>query len=826
MPLIKAKKHKELKPEELKWNCDLSELEFESTTSLKPIEGIVGQERALKALKIGVEIKSPGYNIFITGISGTGKFTTIQKVLEKMRPQATELFDYAYVNNFEDPDRPTLLIFPKGKAKQFKQDLKNAMNFLTEKIPNALENEPFLSQKKKLISEYGESQQNLMANFERELKKENFTLGQIKTGDMVRPEIFVLVNDKPVLVSQLEEFVQQKKLEKREINKIIKKYSAFQEELQIVFRKSFQLSQKFREEIHSLEQKAVQDIVLATLESLKEKYPYEQVKKHLKKLGENVLQNLDIFKGTSATDGGTEEDLLPEILKIYDVNIILDNSNVEERPVVVETSPTFTNLFGLIEKTLDPSGGWYSDFTQIKAGSLLRANGGYLILNAMDAFSEPGVWKTLKRIMLYGKLEIQDVSNVYPLTPSILKPEPIEINAKIIFIGNDYLYSLLSDYENDFNKLFKIKAEFDYEMRRNKQALQEYAGVVKKLITTEGLLEFDKSAIAKIIEFGARYAGSKDKLTTRFAYVADLAREASFWAKDDGEEIVSAYHVQQAYDANKERNSLRESKIREAISNDILLIDTKGKRVGQINGLAVYQNGKYSFGKPTRITASVSIGNGNIINVEREAGLSGNVHNKGVLIINGYFRENFGKKIPPSFTASLVFEQGYGMIDGDSASIAEVAAIISALSDVPINQQIAVTGSINQKGDVQPIGGINEKIEGFFETCKMQGLTGSQGVIIPVQNVNDLMLNDEVVAAVRKKKFHIYPVAKVEEALEILTGVSAVEILKTGKYKANTLYGIVEKKLEKFREATKPKQAQVKSRTRESKTKKRKKKLE
>ncbi len=819
MPLLRAPKHTELKPEELKLECNVSNFDFESTSTLKPIEGIVGQERAIKALKIGVEMKSPGYNIFVTGLSGTGKFTTIRKVLETMRPDGAKLKDYAYVNNFEDPDRPKLLIFPAGEAKKFKKDLISAIKFLREKIPNALENEPFLTYKKKLVEKFTDNQRKLMSSFEEELKKEDFTLGQVKSGDMVRPEIFALVDKKPVLIPQLEEFVQKKKISRKKAEEIVKKYAAFQEELQLVFKKSFQLSQDYKKEINELEQKAVRDIIHAALESLKEKYPYEKVKEHLEKLGEDILLNLDTFKGLPSAEDKPEDFTGKDFPVEYDVNVILDNSSTKERPVIIETSPTFANLFGVIEKSFDPSGGWYSDFTQIKAGSLLRANGGYLILNALDAFSEPGVWKTLKRVMLYGKLEIQDFATLYQFSPSILKPEPIEINTKIIFIGNNELYSLLSEFEHDFNKIFKIKADFDYEMKRTPQALNEYAGVVKKLIETEGLLEFDKSAIAKIIEFGSRYAGRKDKLTTRFAYVADLAREASFWAKDDGEKIVSAYHVQQAYDANKERNSLGETKIQEAILENVLLIDTEGKRVGQINGLAVYSNGKYSFGKPTRITASVSLGNGSIINVEREAGLSGSAHNKGVLIISGYFREKFGRKIPLSFTASLVFEQGYGMIDGDSASITEICALLSTISGIPIKQSLAITGSVNQKGDIQPIGGVNEKIEGFFDVCKARGLNKKQGVIIPARNVKDLMLKDEIIEAVKNKEFHIYSISTVEEAIELLTGVRAGKLLKSGHYQANTVFGEVEKKLREMRKLVKPAPPKTENKSKSTKKK-------
>jgi ATP-dependent Lon protease len=407
----------------------------------------------------------------------------------------------------------------------------------------------------------------------------------------------------------------------------------------------------------------------------------------------------------------------------------------------------------------------------------------------------------------------------------VLKPEPIPITTKIIFIGNNYIYSYLSQSEDDFNKIFKVKAEFDYEMDRSERTISEYVQFIKKLVQSENLLDFDKSGIAKITEHGARYAGDQNKLTTRFSYLADLIRESVFWAKDNGDKLVNAYHVNHAYSSMVERQGLYESKMKEMIDEGTILIDTKGKRVGQINGLAVYGNGNFSFGKPSRITATTSLGNGNIINVEREAGLSGNTHNKGILIIAGYFRETFGKKIPLSFTASIVFEQGYGTIDGDSASVTEICALLSSLSCIPIKQNFAITGSVNQKGDIQPIGGVNEKIEGFYEVCKLKGFTKDQGVIIPKQNIKDLMLKDEVIDSVNKKEFRIYAVEKVSEAIEILTGIKAGEPNEHGHYPANTLFGMVEKTLKEMRQAMKGQQAQntapvAQSNTQTKKTKK------
>jgi len=799
MAIQKAKKHAELKPEQLKFIYNPKDLKFDTSLELKPIEGIFGQERAIKALQIGVSMKSHGYNIFITGLSGTGKFTTVKKMLETINPDCGQLFDYAYVNNFDDEDRPVVLKFPAGEAAKFKKEMSNTIKFLQENIPSVMESDFFLKKKKKIIAEYGETQQELLTNFEERLAKEGFALGQLKEGEMVRPEIFYVHEKQNYFITQMDELITKNVISKQKAQVIFKKYTDFQEELQAIFRKSLQLNQSFKDKIKSLETQIAKDIVQASFDDLREQFGEDKVLEYIDKVILNILENLDIFKGNKPAKEETSTGIIVDYFKEYDVNIVLDNSRLTSCPLVVETSPTYTNLFGTIEKYSDGTGNWLADFTRIKAGSLLRANGGYLIINAMDAFNEPGVWRALKRVMLYGLLEIQDVSTFYFASPSALKPEAIEINTKVIFIGNNYIYSLLSNYEDDFNKIFKIKAEFDYEIKRTEHNISEYIKVIKKLIQDEKLLEFDSSAIAKLLEYSARYAGEKNKLTTRFAYIGDLAREANFWALDVNDRIVSAYHVQQAFLSSRERHGLDEDKISEMIHDGTFLIDTDGARVGQINGLAVYGNNHNSFGKPTRITASVSLGNGSIINVEREAGLSGSSHNKGLLIISGYFRETFGKKIPLSFSASIVFEQGYGMIDGDSASVTEICVLVSALSEIPIKQNFAITGSVNQKGDIQPIGGVNEKIEGYFDVCNSRGLNGSHSVIIPIQNVKDLMLKDSVIQAVKEGKFHIYSVSRVEEAVEILTGFKAGKRNANGNFELNSVYGIVEKKLREMK---------------------------
>lgn len=790
----KPTKHIELKPEELRWKCDPEIFEFESTEDIDPIEGILGQERALKAIRLGVDLKSPGYNIYIAGLSGSGKATTVKQMLEKISGDCPRLYDFAYVNNFKDPDQPLLIKFHKGQAKEFKQDLNSAIEVLKQRIPIALESELYLSRRKNIVEEYNQKEQNLMNSFDAELREKGFSLGQIRVGDQIRPDIIPLIEGQPVPVFQLEELIKQNKISKEDAQQIITEYNQHQQKLQIIFKKGLKISQEFQEKLQQLEKESAEIIVHGIFEGLKEKFNSNSALEHLNTIEDNILDNIQVFKGAKPEGELTQEGLMIDYFREYDLNIILDNSETVECPVIVETNPTYSNLFGSIERVNDGKGNWYSDFTNIKAGSLLRANGGYLVLNVMHLFEEPGVWKSLKRVLTYNKLEIQESPYHLSMASTSLKPQPIDIDTKVILIGSQMIYAYLSEREYDFKKMFKVKADFDYEIIRSENVLNEYARVIKKLIKQEKLKEFDKSAIAHLLEISAIMAGRQNKLTLRFSRIADIAREASFWATDDGFNTVSAAHIEKAYQFARERHGMLEDKVNEMFENKTLLIDTVGEKIGQINGLAVYNADFYSFGRPTRITATVSLGSGTIINVEREAGMSGRHYNKGVLIISGYFRETFGQDQPLSFNANLVFEQSYGMVDGDSASCTEIFALLSTLAGLPIKQSIAVTGSLNQKGDVQPIGGVNEKIEGFFDICKLNGLSGDQGVIIPVQNVSDLMLREDVINAVRKNRFHIYPIARVEEGIEILTDVKAGK--KTDKgYEEGTVFYLVEKKI-------------------------------
>ena len=489
---------------------------------------------------------------------------------------------------------------------------------------------------------------------------------------------------------------------------------------------------------------------------------------------------------------------------VYDINILLDNSDTEGRPVIIERNPTYANLFGTIERTKDAQEGWVSDFASIKAGSVLQADGGYLIINAVEALTEPGVWTMMKRILLHRKIQIQPLESLFQYgawqATSGMKPEEIRLNVKVIMIGPSDLYQALFHAEEDFRKIFKINAQFDYEIERTDNILEQYAQFIRRLTKEEQLPPFDRDGVAAIAEYAVERAGGAGKISLRFSDIADILREASYWAVSKGNDVVSRRHVDKAIRMMIDRNSMWKEKITERIDDGTLMIATAGSRIGQINGLAVYDLGQVSFGKPTRITATVSVGRSGIINIDREANLSGSIYNKGALILTGFFRHRFAQDRPLSFSASIVFEQSYGGVEGDSASSTEVYALLSALSRIPIRQDFAVTGSVNQWGEIQPIGGVKEKIEGFFDVCCRRGLTGTQGVLIPVQNVPELMLREDVVTAVEEEKFHIYSVSTIDQGIEILTGVAAGVRDDEGKWTEGSINGLVEERIEELSE--------------------------
>lgn len=792
IPFRPAPLHQPLPIEKLRWHCPLDLIPAETTEAVSPIEGIIGQDRALQALKLGIELYGPGYNIFVSGLSGTGKATTIKTILEKIQSRQAEARDYCYVHNFADPDRPCLLMFEAGEGKKFKSDMDETMSMVVERMPGRYEDEDVQRKRQALIDEFNQLEMELFTEYEQRITPDGFVLGRIQDGQTMQPEILVKLGEKSVLLSDLPAAVEEGLLTEEEVAQYTETYGEHKRALRDVLRRGIKLSREYQKKILEHERREGALHLLTLFQDMLDTYTDQKVQEYLNTVMENILENLEQFRSPGDEDTGVPVE--------FEVNLLLDNSRTSCCPVIVETIPTFRNLFGTIERKQDARGFYSSDFTSIKPGSLLQADGGFLVINAADALTEPGVWKSLQRVLLYRKLEIQSPEMFAQQSISAMKPEAIDVNVKVILIGNNEIYWALSTLERDFKKIFKIKAEFDYEMPNTDIAVIQYTALVRKLIADEGLRHFDKHAIAGIVEYGARLVDHQRKLTTQFSEIADIVREANYWCGQNSHKYVTAVHVDKAIEETYNRHALYEDKLQEMIQEEILLIDIEGERVGQINGLAIHGGERFAFGKPTRITASVSAGKSGIINIEREARMSGSTHDKGVLILSGFILEQFAKERPLSLTASISFEQSYSGIDGDSASSTEAYALLSALTELPIKQSIAVTGSINQKGDIQPIGGVNQKIEGFFEVCERRGLTGDQGVIIPIQNVDNLMLRGNVVEAVRAGTFHVWAVRNVCEGIELLTGVEAGERDANGQYPPETIFGMVERRLKRLRE--------------------------
>lgn len=774
----------ELRPEQLYWRCPPEMIPYDSTADCPACEDIIGQDQALQSLKTGLEIKSRGYNIFITGMVGTGRTTTIKKFLEKLRATGEVPDDLIYVNNFHKPDEPALLTLPAGQGRSLSEGMDKLMAMLRINVPELLKSQYFQEKKQAILETQQRKQREILQKFDDLVATEGFTVIQVPMGILTRPDLIPVVDGQPTPFNKLEALVREGKMSRAQLDEFKKKYEQLTEQLEKLITTLREIDEETRALLKTQEAEACTPLIKGGLSDLRQKLPYPSVQKYLDEIEKNLIQDLDLFKATPKEE--PEKEGLDPFLP-YRVNLLVDNSETRGAPVVMEISPTYPNLFGTIEYSYSRFGVAQTDFTKIKAGSFLKANGGYLVLNALDVLTEPGVWTTLIRTLRYQIFEIQNPITVFALSTARLKPEPIKCRVKVILIGDDYLYNLLYLYDEEFKKIFKIKAEFDSEMDKNNKTINDYVRFIKKICQEDNLLPVDREGIAAIVEFGVRLAGRQKKISTRFHLIADIVREADYWAKYNGKELISRAEVKKAIEEKVERVNLIERKIQELIEEGTILIDTEGRVVGQVNGLAVYDTGELTFGKPTRITARTSTGRAGIINIEREADLSGRTHNKGVLILSGYLRGKYAQNKPFALSASIAFEQSYSGIDGDSASAAEVYAILSSLSGLPLRQDLAVTGSINQKGEIQPIGGINEKIEGFYRVCKARGLTGTQGVIIPYQNIKNLMLKEEVVQAVAEGKFHIYPIRTVDEGMEILTGVRAGERLEDGSYEAETV---------------------------------------
>ncbi|HOM94068.1 MAG TPA: ATP-binding protein [Candidatus Saccharicenans sp.] len=786
----------ELKPEELAWSCPEELIPFESTAECLACEGIIGQEKALKSLETGLEIKSRGYNIFITGLVGTGRTTTIKKFLERIKVGQPVPDDLLYVNNFKKPEEPLFLSLPAGKGRLLSDGLDRLINMLKANIPELLKSQFFQERKQSIVDSQQRKQREVLQKFNDLVSAEGFAVIQVQMGLFTRPDLLPVIEGQPTPFNKLEALAKEDKFPKKKLEELKKKYSQLTDQLEKVISQLKAIDDETQLLLKNQEIEVCSPLIKGGLNDLRQGLPFPAVQSYLEEIEKNLLEDLDLFKGQKTEDENQPEEFDPFL--DYRVNLLVDNSDLQGAPVIMEITPNYINLFGTIEYSYGHFGLGQTDFTKIKAGSFIKANGGYLVLNALDVLSEAGVWASLKRTLRYQTYEIQNPVSPFLISTKRLKPEPIKCDVKVIMIGDDYLYNLLYFLDDDFKKIFKVKAEFDSEMEKTEKTIIDYATFIKKISNEDKLQPVGRDGIAAIVEFGVRQAGRQKKLSTRFHLIADVVREADYWARKNGHQLVSRQDVQTAIKEKVERVNLVERKIREMIEEGTILIDTQGKTVGQVNGLAVYDTGELTFGQPTRITARTSMGRAGVISIERESDLSGKTHNKGVLILAGYLRGKYAQNKPFALSASIAFEQSYSGVDGDSASSTEVYAILSSLSGLPLRQDLAVTGSLNQKGEIQPIGGVNEKIEGFFAVCRAKGLTGTQGVIIPYQNVSNLMLSEEVVQAVKNGQFHIYPIKTIDEGLEILTGVKAGERQADGSFEEGTVNYMVDKELERL----------------------------
>lgn len=786
---------KALPPEALRYHGDVSCFDFETTEAVPPLEGMIGQERAVKAVEFGLLTKNPGYNMYISGAVGTGKITYAEAAIRQAAAQEAAPDDWCYVNNFENPSQPIAFSLPAGLGFMLRKDIDSLVEELKTDIPKVFNSEDYEQAKNTILSKLQEQRTQTLEAFNQRAIELGIMPQWSTTGFVGVP----MSGDKPLTP---EEFQQ---LEQEERETIEKKLLAVHEKALESIRFVQNVERQAREEIKELDGKVGLFAVGYVIDDLLAKYrEHEAVVEYLESVKKDVVKNIHDFKPES------DEDANPFLLfqkgakeaakEKYKINLLVDNRETRGAPVIMESNPTYYNLVGRVEYETR-MGMVSTDFTMIKPGALHRANGGYLILHVRDVLTNLGSWDGLKRALKTKKLFLENLGEHYGmLAMASLKPAAIPIQVKVVLIGNPYLYNLLFSHDEDFCKLFKVYADFDVAMDNNQLNNQKLAGFISSTVSRENLKHFDRAAVCEVAAYSSRLAGSQRKLTTRFSEVVELLCEADVWATLDNSLLVSDRHIRKAICEKRYRSNKYEEKLQEMFADGTLLIDTAGVKVGQINGLAVLSIGEYLFGKPSRITANTFIGKSGIVNIERETKSSGASHTKGVLILSGYLGEKYAQGFPLAVTVSLTFEQLYEGVDGDSASSTELYAILSSLSGLPLKQSIAVTGSVNQKGEIQPIGGATEKIEGYFAVCKLKGLTGDQGVMIPYQNIDHLNLNDEVISAVKAGVFHIYAVKTVDEGIEVLTGIPAGQQQPDGSYPSGTVHALVSRKLQNYTE--------------------------
>ena len=790
-----------LKPKDLKNECKPSEFSFKTTKDFVFKEEPLHQERGVKGIDFALNMRSEGYNLFVSGPTGTGRNTQVKKAVYAIAAKQRTPDDWLYVYNFKTEDESISIPLPSGKGKVFQTDIHEMVEDLKVDIPKAFESDDYEKRKHEILKDYKYKRDSTFLEIEEEASKKGFVLKQSATGVILVPsagEVAMTNEEYEKLTSKQKEKIEKEKHELHiRIDRVLNEVRVMEKEA--------------KNKIKKLEKEVILYSVRHTIDELRFKYrEYEQIIQHLNRLQEDILANIDLFRGQeeNAAQVPFAQPKAPDkqnSFKKYEVNLFIDNSGLEGAPVIIEPNPTYYNLLGRMEY-IAHFGTMTTDFTLIAPGALAKANGGYLILQAMDVLKAFMAWEAIKRVIRNHQIKMEDINEQFRLiSTTSLKPSPIPCDVKIILIGPSWIYQTLYQHDEDFRKMFKVKADFDVEMDRDKEKIKKYAAFIKVRCDIEKLRHLDKNAVARIVEYGSRLVGKRDKLSARFVSIADILRESDYWAGLDNSEYVKEKHVHKAIEEKNYRSNLIEDKISELIHQGTLLIDIEKKQVGQINGLAVYDMGDYMFGKPSRITVRTYIGQKGVVDIERQVKMGGNIHSKGVMILDGYIGEKYAQDKSLTLSASICFEQSYDGVDGDSASSTEAYCLMSSLSGIPLRQDIAVTGSMNQHGMVQPIGGVNAKVEGFYHVCKLKGLTGNQGVMIPSTNLKHLMLKDEVIKAVKEGKFHLWAVSTIDEGIEVLTGVKAGKLSKKGKYPTDTIHYLVQKKLDEYSEKMSPK---------------------
>jgi len=765
----------------LRWTCDPGQLEFETTDDLEDLEEFLGQARALDAVQFGITIRRDGYNLYVIGPPGVGKRTIVQSFLEKKSATERKPSDWCYVHNFEDSHNPKTLQLPAGRGAEFVRDMENLIEDLMASIPAALEVEEHRSRVQQIEQKAKARQTEALQELTEKASSREIQVVRTPSGFALAP-----ARDGEVISS--EEFEDLPDEEKTRIQAMV---AELQEELKELVEQVPEWRKDARDEIKELNRKTAGYAVGHSFAHIRRRYAdLSEVLEYLDAVEADVIENTDEFHPTKEEEAtvalGTSKPRRSP-LDDYQVNLIVDNSKTDGAPVIYEEHPTYQNLLGRVEYE-QHMGTLVTGFGHIKPGALHRANGGYLVIEAIRVFQQPHAWEGLKRALYSRHIRIQSLAETLSLISTASpEPEPIPLDVKVVLLGGRRIYYLLHQHDHDFAELFKVVADFEEQMDRSPQSCLLYAKLIATLVRREKHRTFDRTAVARVLEHSARVASDSEKFTTHMRTVADLIREADFWASQDGADTVSAGHVQQAIDKQVYRHDRLRKRAQEEIQRGTMMIDTDGERVAQINGLSVIDLGNFAFGRPSRITATARLGKGDVVDIEREVELGGAIHSKGVLILSSFLASRYAKNHPLSLSASLVFEQSYGMVDGDSASVAEACALLSALSGVPIKQSLAVTGSVNQHGQVQPIGGVNEKIEGFFDVCRARGLTGDQGVLIPSTNVKHLMLRQDLIREVAAGKFHVHPIDSIDQAITLLTGIPAGEADEQGRYSEGTI---------------------------------------